>query len=150
MSLLSEGLYKITNSAFFNLQGMSVCLSVCLSVCHACFGDHNTAVVLITAVKRPVRLLVLPSTRICADVHYRNPPALSTRRESECVVNSCRPERHAILTQCKAPGRASLAVGAEIAHPAARLFWSCLSGRLEGVGAVCFICTGQVKLEGVK
>lgn len=39
-------------------------------------------------------------------------------------------------------------------HPAAglclALFWSSLSGGLEGVGAVCFIYRGQVKLQGVK
>jgi len=74
------------------------CLSVCLSVCHACFGYHNTAVVLITAVKRSVRLLVLPSTRICADLHFTNSSALIARRESECIVQSFRSELHTALT----------------------------------------------------
>ena len=122
-------------------QGVSV--SVCLSAC------HNTAVVLITAVKRPVRLPVLPSTRICADLHCTNSPALNTRRESECIVDCFRSQWHTTLTWCKARGRVPLRVGAA-ACLWLGLFWSSLSGGLEGVGAVCFICTGQVKLEGVK
>ena len=60
---------------------------MCLSVTHISV-NYNTADVLITAVQMPVRLLVLPSTWICADLHCINSPAPNTRRESECIVDS--------------------------------------------------------------